>query len=115
MKINWRMAVVALALLAGSLGAQAGEKWHKVGELNQGGKLAVDREISAVRLVGLDGVSIVNTLVIFDGDTKQGIPVRAKLKKGEEREVPLGKTAKATHVGMSLSTDATGRLAVYVK
>ena len=115
MKRNWRMVVVALALFAGSLGAQAGEKWHKVGELNAGGKLAVDREITAVRLVGLDGICIVNTLVIFNGDTKQGIPVTAKIKKGEEREVPLGKTAKATHVGMSLNADATGRLAVYVK
>ncbi|MCX6997195.1 MAG: hypothetical protein NTV49_08930 [Kiritimatiellaeota bacterium] len=115
MKNGWKMAIMALALLGGSVNARAGEQWQKIGELSQGGKLAVDRQASVCRLVCLEGVTIVNTLVVFNGDTKRGIPVRAKLKKGEEREVPLGNNVKITHVGMSLNSNATGRLAVYVK
>ena len=115
MKNGWTMAVLALALLAGGVGAQTGDSWQKVGELTKGGKLAANRQASVCRLVCLDGVIIVNTLVVFEGDKMRNITVRAKLKKGEDREVPLGNNVKLTHIGMSISPDTVGRLAVYLK
>lgn len=104
---------VGLVVLMGTTGAWAGGDWHKVGELTKGGRLPVNRQVSACRLECVEGVAIINTLVVFDGDNKRGIPVSMKLQKGEKREVPLGNKIKVTELGMSLETK--GRLAVYVK
>jgi len=109
------LAVLALAGLTGAAVARAGDDWQKVGELTKGGKLPASRQASVCKLVCVEGVVIINTLVVFDGDSKQAIPVRAKLKKGEEREVPLGKSVKMTDIGMSISPDTKGRVAVYLK
>jgi hypothetical protein len=111
MRKNWLM--VGLVLLVGITSAWAGDEWQKIGELTKGGKLPVNKQISACRLESVEGVAIVNTLVVFDGDNKRGIPVRAKLQKGETRDVPVGDKVKVTELGMSLETK--GRLAVYVK
>ena len=115
MKKSWLMMVLAVALvmLTGTTGAWAGDYWHKIGELTKGGKLPVNRQISACRLECVEGVATINTLVVFDGDNKRGIPLVTKLNKGETRDVSLGNKVNVTELGMSLET--TGRLAVYIK
>ena len=115
MKKNWLVMVsaVVLVLLMGTTAAWAGDYWHKIGELTKGGRLPVNRQISACRLECVEGVSTVNTLVVFNGDTKRGIPVTTKLQKGETKDIEIGKKVQVTELGMSLETN--GRLAVYIK
>ena len=115
MQKGWSVAVLAVGLvvLMGTTGAWAGGGWHKIGELTKGGRLPVNRQVSACRLECVEGVATINTLVVFDGDNKRGIPLTAKLQKGESQEVPLGKKVNVSEIGMSLETN--GRLAVYVK
>ncbi len=115
MQKSWLVAVLALGMvvLMGTTGAWAGGDWHKLGELTKGGRLPVNRQVSVCRLECVEGVATVNTLVVFDGDKKRGIPVTAKLQKGETREVQLGDKVNVSELGMSLETN--GRLAVYVK
>ena len=115
MKKNWLVAVLAVVLvvLMGTMSAWAGDYWHKIGELTKGGRLPVNRQVSAVRLECAEGVATINTLVVFDGANKRGIPVTAKLQKGETRDISLGNKVNVTELGMSLET--TGRLAVYIK
>ena len=115
MKKSWLvglLAVVAVMLLSTTT-AWAGDYWHKIGELTKGGRLAVNRQVSACRLESVDGVSTINTLVVFDGDNKRGIPVTTKLQKGETKDIALGNKVNVTELGMSLET--TGRLFVYIK
>jgi len=115
MRKSWLMGVLmmALVLIVGVTSAWARDEWHKIGELTKGGRLPVNQQISVCRLECVEGVAIVNTLVVFDGDNKRGIPLRAKLQKGETRDVPVGDKVTVTELGMSLETK--GRLAVYVK
>ena len=107
------LLAVVLVMLLGTTTAWAHDCWPKIGELMKGGKLAVNTQISACRLECVEGVAIVNTLVVFDGDNKRNIPITTKLNKGETKDVTLGNKIKVTDLGMSLET--TGRLAVYVK
>lgn len=113
MKKNWLVMVVVCGVLLGLTSAWAREEWHKVGELTKGGRLPVNQQVSVCRLECVEGVAIINTLVVFDGDNKRGLPVTAKLKKGETRDVTLGDKVKVSELGMSLETN--GRLVVYVK
>ena len=106
------MAVV-LGVLLGLTSVWARDEWHKIGELTKGGRLPIKQQVSVCRLECVEGVAVINTLVVFDGDNKRGIPVTAKLKKGETRDVTLGDKIKVSELGMSLETN--GRLAVYVK
>lgn len=115
MKKSWIVALLAVVsvMLLGTTTAWAHDYWHKIGELTKGGKLAVNTQISACRLECVEGVAIINTLVVFEGEKKRGIPITTKLNKGETKDVSLGNKIMVTELGMSLET--TGRLAVYVK
>ncbi len=115
MKKSWLVMMLAMGLvmLMGITSAWAGDYWHKIGELTKGGKLPVNRQVSACRLECVEGVATINTLVVFDGDKKRGIPITTKLNKGETKDVSLGNKVNVTELGMSLETN--GRLAVYIK
>ncbi len=107
----WRGA--ALILLVSAAAWAGDDDWQKVGELTKGDRITVNQEISACKLVCVQGVAIINTLVVWEGSNKRGIPLACKLKEGESKEVAIGDKVNVSQLGMSLETK--GKIEIYVK
>lgn len=104
----------AAVILLSSATAWAGDDdWQKIGELTQGDRLPVNKAISTCKLVCVKGVAIVNTLVVWEGGAKRGIPLACKIKEGESKEIAIGDKVNVSQIGMSLETN--GKIEVYVK
>jgi hypothetical protein len=104
---------MAVVLLASAMAWAGDDDWQKIGELTKGDRLPVNKEISSCKLVCVSGVAIINTLVVWQGSEKRGIPLACKLKEGESKEVAIGDKVNVTQIGMSLETK--GKIEVYVK
>ena len=121
MRKFWWMAMAAV-MLVGVSSAWAKDDWALVGELTTGGRVAVNRQVSFCRLRCTEGIAIINTLVVLDGEKKHGIPLRLKLNKGEYRDVEIGTKAgegqpvsKVNVSELVMSLQPGGRLVVYVR
>ncbi|MCE9614361.1 MAG: hypothetical protein K8T26_08795 [Lentisphaerae bacterium] len=106
--------VAALFLVAGM--AQAKSDWHKVADLTTGGdakEVAVNREVSKVRIVSESGTVVINTVVVRVGAQKTPHTVGARLAEKEDREIELG--SKQNITGLRISDSGKGTYSVYVK
>lgn len=103
----------ALILLAAATARGGDDDWQKIGEMTKGDRLPVNKVVSSCKLVCISGVAIINTLVIWNGNDKRGIPLTCKLKEGESKEVAIGDKVNVSQLGMSLETN--GKIEIYVK
>jgi len=105
------LAVWAMVSLA------AETRWQRVAELATGGQakeVALTGEpISRIRILCVEGVVIINSIVLRDDGNTQSYTVARRLPAGAEHILEVGDTRPAT--GLRISDAAKGRYEVFVQ
>jgi hypothetical protein len=96
----------------------AKSKWRTVGTVaGQGQKDAVELPgagpIQHIRIRGIDGSLIINTLVVREGGTNNPVPIATKFSPGQEVVRDLPRQMNST--GFRLSRDGHGSVEVSVQ
>jgi hypothetical protein len=91
-------------------------QWHQVASLQAGGnakEVAVNRQTRRCLLKCVEGIVIVNTVVVREGASRTPHTVARRLNTGEEAVLDLG--AKRPVTGLRISDSNRGRYSVYVE
>ncbi len=83
MKANFKLMAVAYVVVALISTVITKGDWKKIGELSKGGSAGIGNEVSAVKLISIDDIATINTLIIkVDGkwQKNKGTQLLTKMK-----------------------------------
>jgi len=121
MKIRSAVSILAVVAVAAGLFVPASiaghkHKYRQVAEFKAGGKakeLQLDRKAGWCMIRILEGVVIIDSVVVVEGKKKTMIPVTNKLVKGDKKTIDLGPSRHIT--GLIINDREDGKYRVYLK